>query len=182
MNKVSKIFILILILALPISIFVFLKEFGNNKFEIPIYYENGINNSFDECSGVSGGQFYAYSLKANNAELTTANLFIFYQQDVDLSQNELSNIWSRLQDVFKQKSVGFVTYTPESNVLNMSEGIGVEILSEEDFKRKMHCDAVTDTVNQFILVDKMSRIRGYYDFELEEVDRLIVETKILIEE
>jgi hypothetical protein len=55
MNK--KITYLFLALALPALIFIFLKIFGKNHFEIPIYYKEGISDSLKECTGGYQGQY-----------------------------------------------------------------------------------------------------------------------------
>jgi protein SCO1 len=41
--------VLVCILLVPVLIFMFLKNFGNNTYDIPIYYENGVDNPFLEC-------------------------------------------------------------------------------------------------------------------------------------
>ncbi|ERM83132.1 photosynthetic protein synthase I [Rhodonellum psychrophilum GCM71 = DSM 17998] len=41
--------VLLCILMVPILIILFLKTFGNNQYEIPVLFENGIDNQFMEC-------------------------------------------------------------------------------------------------------------------------------------
>jgi len=41
--------VLLCILMVPILIVLFLKTFGNNQYEIPVLFENGIDNQFMEC-------------------------------------------------------------------------------------------------------------------------------------
>jgi hypothetical protein len=38
----KKFIFLILTLAIPVSIFLFLKIFGNNEFEVPVLFEDGL--------------------------------------------------------------------------------------------------------------------------------------------
>lgn len=42
-------FVLVCILLVPILIFLFLKGFGNNNYDIPIFFEKGVDNPFREC-------------------------------------------------------------------------------------------------------------------------------------
>lgn len=41
--------VLVCILLVPILIFMFLKGFGSNEYELPIFFEKGIDNPFQEC-------------------------------------------------------------------------------------------------------------------------------------
>lgn len=50
--------VLLCILLIPIVIIVFLKTFGNNKYDIPVLFENGVEDPFMECDIVEEGQHY----------------------------------------------------------------------------------------------------------------------------
>ena len=41
--------VLVCILLIPILIFLFLKTFGNNEYELPIFFQSGVDNPFQEC-------------------------------------------------------------------------------------------------------------------------------------
>ena len=41
--------VLVCILLVPILIFMFLRGFGTNEFELPIFFEKGVDNPFQEC-------------------------------------------------------------------------------------------------------------------------------------
>lgn len=49
--------ILLLILAIPVLIYLFLQGFGSNQYTIPVYYENGVPSSMQDCSFSSGQHF-----------------------------------------------------------------------------------------------------------------------------
>ena len=51
-------FVLVCILLIPILIFLFLKGFGKNEFNIPIFYQNGVDNPFQECPVTDSTQHY----------------------------------------------------------------------------------------------------------------------------
>ena len=54
-------------------------------------------------------------------------------------------------------------------------------MNSNEHRQLLHCGFVADSDYQLVLVDQLSRIRGYYPAEdWEEVDRLILEIKILL--
>lgn len=50
--------VLVCILLVPVLIFMFLKSFGNNTYDIPIFFENGVDNPFQECPDADTTQHY----------------------------------------------------------------------------------------------------------------------------
>ncbi|PZX55992.1 protein SCO1/2 [Algoriphagus ratkowskyi] len=42
-------FVLVCILLVPILIFMFLKGFGSNTYDIPIFYEKGVDSPYQDC-------------------------------------------------------------------------------------------------------------------------------------
>lgn len=50
--------VLVCILLVPVLIFMFLKSFGNNTYDIPIFFENGVDNPFQECPVADTTQHY----------------------------------------------------------------------------------------------------------------------------
>jgi protein SCO1/2 len=49
-------FVLVCILLVPILIFMFLKGFGSNTYDIPVFYEKGIDSPFTECASSDSTQ------------------------------------------------------------------------------------------------------------------------------
>ncbi|MFA0960544.1 SCO family protein [Roseivirga sp. BDSF3-8] len=57
MSTAKKIILLIILLALPGSVFIFLHSFGENEFgNVPVLYENGVESSLNDCSFEPGVQ------------------------------------------------------------------------------------------------------------------------------
>ncbi len=171
MQKGLKITFLIATLAIPVIIFVFLKLYGENKFSIPVYYEDGVQVLFTECDFDDS----PYTVAVGRSNDRRANVTVFFEQKAAFGTTDLRNITTRLRSLF-----------PNDLTFNAFGSSGVDTagltpLDSAGFKKMMHCDFVTDTVNQFILHDHKGRIRGYYETDLDEVDRLIVEIKILLE-
>lgn len=50
--------VLLCILMIPILIILFLRTFGSNQYDIPIFYQDGVENPFKECNVVESGQHY----------------------------------------------------------------------------------------------------------------------------
>ena len=163
---------LIAILAIPVVIYVFLKLFGKNEFSIPVYYENGVEVSFPGCNF----NVVPHTLDIDPSKIQQANVTVFFQRGEGFQATDLYNIERRLKAVFPEN------FTFSAYGLGAQEVGNFTVLDSLEFKRSMHCDFVTDTVNQFILHDGKGLIRGYYHTDLEEVDRLIVETKIVLED
>lgn len=50
--------VLVCILLIPILIVLFLRNYGENKYDLPIFYENGISNPFMDCGPNDSTQHY----------------------------------------------------------------------------------------------------------------------------
>jgi len=159
MNK--KITYLLLALALPGLIFIFLKIFGKNRFDIPVYYKEGVSIATKECPGDYRGQYIVPDSvlgllgKRNN----TPCLFV---EEAEKNNKEVT----RLKQLYGQGELQIVPL----------EGIDANRL-----KRLKNCALFLMEPWKAVLVDKERRIRGYYAFvNLEETDRLFVEIEILL--
>ncbi len=56
--RILKIMVLICILLIPVAIIVFLRSFGENNYEIPVMFEQGIQDPFGTCNYAEGEQHY----------------------------------------------------------------------------------------------------------------------------
>lgn len=50
--------VLVCILLIPVLIIMFLRGFGNNEYDLPIFYQNGVENPFRECIFEDSTQHY----------------------------------------------------------------------------------------------------------------------------
>lgn len=48
--------VLVCILMVPVLIIIFLRSFGTNQYDIPVLYEDGVDNPFGECVFMEGAQ------------------------------------------------------------------------------------------------------------------------------
>ncbi|MEP2770665.1 MAG: hypothetical protein ABJH05_00865 [Fulvivirga sp.] len=166
-NYIKGLF-LIAILLIPICIFLFLKFFGENKFDIPVYYSEGVTSPFPYCESYSE----TYTVEGLAKE-KLPGVFLFFEEGEAFDLLQMNNVKNRLSETVG--AIGYSVYTRDSTIKELNA------LDSATFIQKLQCQFVSDTLNQYILVDSKSRIRGYYDTERDEIDRLIVELKILLE-
>jgi hypothetical protein len=159
-----KIIYLFLALLLPVLIFLFLKKFGKNEFNIPTYYQHGVD-SLNAICGTHYAQPYQLAdsvLQQAGWEGKRASLFVF-QKEVMANKE-----FKRLFDSFDQKEFQVV----EADSQKMSEALAA---------RWSSCVFMVHAPRNVVLVDNKKRIRGYYVIgSREETDRLIVEMEILL--
>lgn len=162
MNK--KAIYLLLALCLPVLIFVFLRIYGKNQFDIPVYFQNGVENN----TGCSGDYTKPYSLADSMAaywpERNHEPLLVIFDTTGQTDSN-LKRLWND----FTSKDVVVVRLT-------QNEKISLQQLAQ--WKR---CVFMLEEPWTAVLIDEENRIRGYYQpTSLEEMDRLLVELKILL--
>lgn len=63
---------LLVLLAIPVFIFLFLKAFGNNSYTLPVYYEEGVDSSLETCN-FSKGQHYIPEFSFTSQDGRTIN-------------------------------------------------------------------------------------------------------------
>ncbi len=176
MNTLRKILFLIAALIIPSMVYIFLREFGNNKFEIPVHYANGF-----VIEGCSSDTTTTHLVKFENYQLSGVQLFYFpkwvnsnefYRQCERIKVKSYPVVFTAISDTTMQSKLGNTLVVADDaqlyNIANCSLVLGQKV-------------AITKPVyNQLVLVDAQKRIRGYYNGdELEDMDRLDVELDIL---
>ena len=61
-------FVLVCILLIPVLIFMFLKGFGKNEYDLPIFFQKGVDNPFKECPVADSTQHYIPEFTFTNQE------------------------------------------------------------------------------------------------------------------
>lgn len=61
-------FVLVCILLVPVLIFMFLKGFGKNEYDLPIFFQKGVDNPFKECPVTDSTQHYIPEFTFTNQE------------------------------------------------------------------------------------------------------------------
>jgi protein SCO1/2 len=179
MKKIQKVIIMISVLLAPIFVFLFLKEFGTNKFELPVYYPEG--NPIAECDRSDGPHKLSKEIIFNNDLKLPA---LFY-----LTSNEQSEYYSDLHNVLsKYPAVDIWALSTEKSVV-AQERVKSLIVYSKDYSELINCELVLGEdhwlneplTNKYVLIDAQRRIRGYYECDnLDDIERLDVELDILL--
>jgi hypothetical protein len=160
----KKVLFLFLALLLPVAIFIFLKIFGRNEFQVSVRHAAGTiqvpaSCQFDYPTPYQVADSIITGLNLNRKD----SLFVFY---FDAS----------LETAMNRVTIEF-------------EGAPVTIVSPMDVRRHMDPRLVRECVllmpedSSVALVDHARRVRGYYEGrERDEVDRLMVEIKIILKQ
>lgn len=159
----KKGFYLAIALFLPVFIFMFLRFFGKNQFDIPVYFQNGVADIAKECGGDYTKPYHVPDSVmglARQEESTRATLIVLD------SSSQLTTNLKRLWNDFEKDEVA---------ILNL------ENYSSHRLAKWKQCVLMAEESWTVVLVDDDKRIRGYYNpVSLEETDRMLVELKILL--
>lgn len=191
-----KILILTAILLIPAGIYTFLKIFGHNEFDLPVYSENtgngdrGLNIfNFDGLYDSEGSKVNLSSFGENIIIMEfVSSLTEHKEQDYQIR---------RISDIFRnEKSVrilrvfvnGDYSGSNAAKLIDQPErNISVLFTGHNEMNRMQSIIPSDDNpgsakgYNKMLLLDNEHRIRGSYLInDFEEIDRLILEVKILL--
>lgn len=160
--KFRKSLYLALALVLPIGIFLFLKFFGKNQFDVePLFQEK-----VDLTSGCDIDYSFPYILADSVADVFLGGgeklaLIVFMNDSLQQSIRKQIN---RLKEEFPKDPV---------TIKELKKNF-----YDSDLKK---CILIMPDHLNIVLIDSEKRIRGQYDASsLEDMDRLIVEMKIIL--
>jgi len=198
MKKGFKLIILFITIALPVAIFLFLKHYGENRFDIPIYYQEENTVTDADCGLISFPYivprfetFTPDSLILPKIELADINLFSILPNE-KVIRKTLNQI-DRLTATFSHQSQVKFFLLKICDIKLPSLEKYENILDHQGIFNFVKCGLlvpayfdITNETKHFttgyaVLVDKDRRIRGYYEIsDREEVDRIISEIDILL--
>jgi hypothetical protein len=176
--KGKKVVYLIVALALPALIFVFLKYFGENQFEVEPLFPEGVSGIPVDCPEAPAGKPYRIpekillDLKWNPND----SLLLVY-----IGSSQHSNLLMRIVSNFESQKVQIVKILHASEPVNTSGEQGWVMVPDETLRQWINCFLFLKKPNDLVLVDHQRRIRGYYASQnRDEVDRLITEVAIIL--
>jgi len=200
----KKSILLIFTLAIPASVFLFLKYFGGNTFEIPCLFDDGIPNCHNSSSPHIVPDFEYIGEKEKKFNSNRLEGFLIYGVLDALKPKHNRKLiveLVRIQDAFFEIGTPyfliFINGNPDQrremeslcNDMGLSGQSSCVAYAEHgqltDF---LKCgialiDEGSDGFTNLVLIDPGKRIRGIYDgLDVEETDRLILELKILKEQ
>ena len=168
MVKSRKFILLFLALLLPVVLFVFLKYFGKNEFTIPVYYQNSIpvkgmlcNNSIE----------FPYIVPMDCPVPLQKISVLSFEEPSTITTVQLNRIREAFENQVNVRSV------LEGNEPSTVNNLYLDSVRYQVAK----CNFLIEGDSSTVLVDGDRRIRGYYiDANLKDMDRLIMEVKILL--
>ena len=188
MRKLIKRVLLFTALLLPVLIFVFLKSFGKNQFDIPVYNHTNISREIS-CHNITMPHVVG-ELKIENDILVANCVVNIYQKfDTAIKEVEMKGLMKVKDRLEGEEEVVIYSIGSSNSASTIEELIKkyqiegfwqvhqVDAQSLNDF---VNCELMISGNYSLTLVDEEGRIRGYYYGTEEEIDRLILETKILL--
>ncbi|MDH5599445.1 MAG: hypothetical protein OEY34_09980, partial [Cyclobacteriaceae bacterium] len=174
MKNITKKVILTITFILPATVFIFLKFFGTNRFDVPIFYEKSVDTSFTDCPEAKLPYYLAPPENSNQSLYSgSISILTFNFRNDENHAKELQRICERYDS---NEHVKILTLT-DDDFKGCSENI---VLSQEEFNSYLNCKLYTTEKNLAIVIDGISRIRGYYNLQdRKETDRLFTEISIL---
>ncbi len=152
-----KILFLSLALLLPVIVFLFLKTFGRNQFDIPVYHKDSVE-FIAECERTFVAPYVIADSVASEIgwQGNEATLISF----AEIPSEGLM----RLKEDFEPSQLQIVS------------------LNESEFAR-LRCVFLVSKKYNAVLMDSKKQIRGYYQLTTrEEADRLLMEISILLKD
>lgn len=167
--------LLFLALLFPVIIFLFLHFFGENEFEVPILFQTAEElpaNCELEVSSLP------YQVKSDKVDVTNGAIVLFSSGLSNAMLEDALFQLRRIQDEFHGDAPGIIVLKK-----NGDESTEVEnelIVSAVEYEKEQRCVFLAGT-NQIVMIDTEGHIRGLYpDASLKEIDRLILELKIIL--
>ncbi|MBT1697501.1 hypothetical protein KK083_11485 [Fulvivirgaceae bacterium PWU4] len=156
----KKIVFLFLALLLPVCIFLFLKIFGKNEFDVAPLHEQGVPDAPAHCN-----------LTYPSPYVLPDSVMKLIGSDAPLVILNFSGEETVLQRVYDEVSESEVkTVQPQAMALR-----------EEDLSFLKRCVLLLKDPYDVVLIDNQKRIRGYYQgSSREEIDRLLIELSIIL--
>ena len=158
MRSFNKGLVLFFSLLLPILLFLFLKYFGNNKYEIQKF-------NF-ECE-----------IKLEDIDDLNDALSLNEIKVIDIRIDDNSKLIDNyINKVFLNKKIKIITLSEQDRNLNWID----LLLSKSTLNKLLKCYNANSLKSFVLLLDRKNTLRGIYNIELQsEIERLNVEIDIL---
>jgi hypothetical protein len=163
MRSLMKWTVLVVALAAPVAVAVFLKLFGRNQYDVPPLFTDSLPPIPAHClNNPTVPYSIPEKIRIRLGLQGNAPLFLLYTGPADSVELQ------RLQHTFTEEEVRVV-------ILSASKALPADSL--EFYKA---CYLFVKEQNVKILVDSIGQIRGYYGSLREETDKLLMEASIIL--
>lgn len=186
MIKSQKALFLFLALLLPVIIFVFLKSFGKNEFDVTPLFQDSVESSGDCASSFRYNTPYVIPdsvISRLSWQENDSLAFVIFDDAPPQHRRVITNQIERLLTEFPGQEVSLMHHDEESGMNKRSqiEGVTFVNVDRNQYLTIRNCIFLLKPTDNSLLVDKKGRIRGHYNLaNLEEADRLIMELKIIL--
>lgn len=154
--KARQMLLLFLALLLPVVIFLFLKGFGKNEFNVPPMFSDDVPSRSPQCTG---DLVFPYII--SQTELQENGISVDSLACVSFADQRGNDPLSRVKNQYNSYPIGFFN-VDQSNI------------------QKKECVFFLQEPFDVALVDSKGRIRGQYNSSRrDEIDRLITEIAII---
>ncbi|MFY0654135.1 MAG: hypothetical protein JXQ96_19010 [Cyclobacteriaceae bacterium] len=185
-----------ILLGLPVGIYLFLQGFGNNRFEVPVFYEKGIDTPIGSCQDSKSLFKVPTTIQLDHPILVDQKKLTVFDvgtPNCDSCQFKINNMVSVLDrfrnwegltvvSIVNGAEVGLYPDSKKDWQVHTSED-GKKVINFANCVLNLEVSSIDDEViknGRVVLVDNQQRIRGYYNvFDRKESDRLAVEIEIL---
>ncbi|MGK7390436.1 MAG: hypothetical protein ACNS60_08795 [Candidatus Cyclobacteriaceae bacterium M2_1C_046] len=179
MNKSLRILLLFIILAVPSLVIIFLHQFGENKFDVPLQHPEGL--SIKGCPDKNEGALKVPVIDSLGIEEGEFKVIFIEQGSITKAQlNDLRRVSQNHTDI----DFIFLHHSP----LNLKteeyrqENWQFYKVKKYELKELNLCGFGNTNGQPFVLVDPEQHVRGYYALSKKELDRLEGELMILRDE
>ncbi|HET8861027.1 hypothetical protein [Marivirga sp.] len=207
--KKSKILILLITLTLPVILYLFLRSFGQNEFALPVFFGDE-EKKFCSDSTISAVDIELIDIDTKDliklSDTYTADYkVIHFPNTHDSEIQTLKNELNRILNTFDELPITIISFQPivdqKVDQLGTASFLPAErtntylypikykdvfvncfyAFPTEAWDGKHPSEETIPIENTLVLLDEENKIRGYYDgYETKEVDRLILEIRVLL--
>lgn len=165
-----------LALLLPVLIFLFLKTFGKNEFEVPVLFADSVGVACEEYTYKIPYVIEDSVLKKLSWNEHDSLTIIVFEDGNTINQHERKIQMERVFTEFKNTPLQVIRISGSSGVGKADNRIVNISLSEPDFQRMRDCNFVLSGLNDAVIIDRRKRIRGQYNLlKREDADRMIMQ-------
>lgn len=159
--KGKKLVLLFLALLFPAVIFVLLKTFGKNEFDVPAWYTDALPELPAECDGLKITAPYTVPDSILNALSEDRDRILCLH--FDFSKNKSVTQLNRIKEKFSK------------------DAVLVKTLDDQKYQVWRKCIFLLKEPFDVVLVDKGGNIRGQYNAtDRQDIDRMMTELTILL--
>ncbi|MEJ1237843.1 hypothetical protein WBG78_06940 [Chryseolinea sp. T2] len=192
MKQSFKIIILTLVFILPIAVFVFLKLFGRNEFDVAPLYVSEVPSLRAECGFKPAAPYFVEDSIQRYFNISADSLtVIFFGPLSGEAQNQLDRVREQTApdpvQILDAATIGVPLPDVTSNATfgtdtsSHQDGSIIRALSPAEAVALKHCVFFLDSVKDVVMLDRQGAIRGQYAAaDRDEIDRLLTEITIIL--